>query len=179
MKHSYSFLLILIITIPQLSGCVTDPEYYETVDKNNPRRIIRALEIIRTTGKKFSSLRRGTPVNRPFSTIKIGLNEDRSFLYNKINQRVDVMISQGLIKEVETLVPFRNLAALQTVGYSEIFTYLEGKITKDEAIELIKKNTRNYAKRQLTWFKKDEDLEWFSPDQKTEIINYVKNSLNK
>ena len=154
-----------------------DPEYFEVVDRKNPRRVIRALEIIRTTGSKFSSMRQGLPAKRPFSAIKLGLTEERATLYDKINRRVDQMILQGLIEEAKTLLPYRKLSALQTVGYSEIFSYLEGEISKDEAIELIKKNTRNYAKRQLTWFKKDKGFEWFTPNQLTPIIHYVKAQL--
>ncbi|MGZ3755646.1 MAG: tRNA (adenosine(37)-N6)-dimethylallyltransferase MiaA [Mucilaginibacter sp.] len=143
---------------------LVDPAYYATVDLNNPQRIIRALEVFEETGKPFSSYRTAKAVKRPFNIIKIGLILPREVLYQRINSRVDVMIAQGLVQEVETLLPYKHLNALNTVGYSELFDYLDGKTTLNTAIELIKQNTRNFAKRQLTWFRKDKDIHWFEAD---------------
>jgi tRNA dimethylallyltransferase len=140
-----------------------DPEYYSQSDINNPHRLIRALEIWMATGRKASELRTNKKKERNFIIKKIGLKVDRSELYNRINQRVDEMIEKGLVQEVEQLLPFRNENALQTVGYKEIFSYLDKKLSLEEAIVLIKQNTRNYAKRQMTWFRKDTEIHWFNP----------------
>ena len=156
-----------------------DPEYYNTVDLANPQRIIRALEVYHTTGIKFSDYRTGNGKTRPFKIIKIGLNTDREKLYRQINLRVDLMIREGLIDEVKALVPYRNLNALKTVGYSELFDYIDGNYSLDEAIEKIKQNTRNFAKRQLTWFRKDPLIEWFEPDQYADMINYINSQIVK
>lgn len=137
-----------------------DPVYYNQVDLNNPQRLIRALEVIETTGKPFSSYRKATVNSRPFNIIKIGLNLPREVLYQRINQRVDEMIKQGLVEEVRSLLPYRELNALNTVGYSELFNYFDGKTDLNSAIELIKQNTRRFAKRQLTWFRKDKEIKW-------------------
>jgi tRNA dimethylallyltransferase len=142
----------------------SDPVYYEQVDLNNPQRLIRALEVFQTTGKPFSSYRKATINKRPFHIIKIGLNLPRDILYQRINQRVDVMIDQGLVEEVRSLLPCRHLNALNTVGYSELFDYLDGKTDLNTAIELIKQNTRRFAKRQLTWFRKDKEIKWYDPN---------------
>lgn len=142
-----------------------DSEYYKTVDKNNPQRLIRALEICISSGMPYSTFRKKEKKERGFECIKIGLNTNREHLYAKINMRVDKMLEEGLEKEVESLMPYQNLNALQTVGYRELFDYKNGKITFDKAIELIKQNTRNFAKRQLTWFKKDDEIKWFEPDE--------------
>ena len=150
-----------------------DPVYYKEVDIYNPQRIIRALEVFECSGKTFSSLRTNIKKQRPFNIVKIGLNTDRNIVYERINLRVDQMIKDGLIKEVEGLKSFRHLNPLNTVGYSEIFDYLEGKSNREEAIEKIKQNTRRFAKRQLTWFKKSEDIKWYKPDELEPIIQYL------
>ncbi len=140
-----------------------DPQYYSKVDTANPQRIIRALEVCIGSGKPFSSfLNKKEKVVRPFAIHKIGLEMDRAELYERINLRVDQMIENGLLNECETVFPKRSLNALQTVGYSEIFSYIEKSITYEEAIELVKRNTRRYAKKQLTWFKKDAEFKWFN-----------------
>jgi tRNA dimethylallyltransferase len=150
---------------------IADPVYYEEVDTNNPQRIIRALEVIESTGKPFSSYRTANIKQRHFNIIKIGLNLPRKLLYQRINLRVDLMVKQGLIDEVKSLLPHRNLNALNTVGYKEIFEYLDGKTDLDTAISMIKQNTRRFAKRQLTWFNKDKTINWFEPSQLEEIIH--------
>lgn len=140
-----------------------DPAYYHQVDLNNPQRLIRALEVYESTGKPFSSYRTA-PVNaRPFNIVKIGLTLPREQLYDRINKRVDQMVAQGLVEEVRSLLPYRHLNALNTVGYSELFDYFDGKIGLDAAIDLIKQNTRRFAKRQLTWFRKDTSIQWYNP----------------
>lgn len=156
-----------------------DPAYAAEVDLNNPQRIIRALEVCLTTGKPYSSFRaRSAQDSRPFQSIKIGLNIERPQLYDRINTRVDMMVAQGLLEEVERLLPYRNLNALNTVGYSEIFDHLDGKISFDEAIERIKQNTRRFAKRQLTWFRKDTEIAWFDPEDYSSILNFIDNRLS-
>ncbi len=137
-----------------------DPFYYEQVDKSNPQRLIRALEVFETTGKPFSSYRVSESKRRPFDIIKLALTMPREQLYERINRRVDIMAAQGLIEEVRSLLPYRHLNALNTVGYSELFDYLDGKTDLDTAIELIKQNTRRFAKRQLTWFRREKDIHW-------------------
>ena len=156
----------------------TDPEYYEEVDINNPQRVIRAIEIIRSTGEKFSSFRKKTKVERPFRVLKIVLNREREELYTRINQRVDAMFESGLVDEARELLPFKDLNALQTVGYSELFPAIEGEYSLEEANRLIKRNTRRYAKRQLTWFRKEQDTHWFHPNQKEEIVKLIRERLN-
>jgi tRNA dimethylallyltransferase len=156
---------------------IVDPNYYKEVDKNNPQRVIRALEVFESTGETFSSLRKHKKKERLFNIVQIGLNTNREALYQRINSRVDEMIIAGLMEEVESLKEYKHLNALNTVGYSEIFDYLDGKCTKDEAIEKIKQNTRRFAKRQLTWFNKSEDIKWFSPDQLEPIIQYLNSIL--
>ncbi|GAB2975498.1 tRNA (adenosine(37)-N6)-dimethylallyltransferase MiaA [Mucilaginibacter puniceus] len=143
----------------------SDPDYYAEVDIHNPQRIIRALEVFESTGKPFSSYRVANTNKRPFNVIKIALDMPREVLYRRINQRVDVMVEQGLLDEVRSLIPYRHLNALNTVGYSEIFDYLDGNISLDTAIEKIKQNTRRFAKRQLTWFRKDKDFHWFEANE--------------
>lgn len=137
-----------------------DPEYYEKVDSNNPRRLQRALEVIYTTGKKYSEQRTGEKVLRNFNIVKIGVELPREQLYERINHRVGEMMKAGQWDEATALYPFRHLQPLQTVGYQEVFDCIDGKLTKAEAIEKIKQNTRNYAKRQMTWFKKDKEIRW-------------------
>lgn len=150
-----------------------DPEYFETVDINNPNRLLRALEVCHTTGKKFSEQRLNSSKKRDFQTIKIGLNLPRPELFSRIEMRVDQMIEDGLVNEVKNLLPFRHLNALNTVGYKEIFEYLDSKITLQQAIINIKTNTRRYAKRQLTWFNRTGEYTWFEPTQLNEITNYL------
>lgn len=150
-----------------------DPEYYRTVDLSNPQRLIRALEVTISSGKAFSEFRTNQQANRPFKSIKIGLNIKREDLYARINTRVDKMVSAGLIEEVKSLIPYRNRNALNTVGYSEIFDALDGEISIEQAIENIKQNTRRFAKRQLTWFRRDTEIQWFEPDQLDEILTYI------
>ena len=150
-----------------------DPEYYFQVDLSNPQRVIRALEVIKSTGKPFSTFRKGERRPRPFKVVKIGLERPRDQLYDRINQRVDKMIGDGLLDEVKSLTSHEKVTALQTVGYKELFRHINGEITLEEAVELIKLNTRMYAKRQLTWFKKDNELHWFHPDDKKDIVQYI------
>ena len=152
-----------------------DPAYYREVDLQNPVRIIHALEICYTTGKTFSSQRTRTNKVRNFNVIKIGLNRDRPELYDRINQRVDGMMAAGLEQEARSLYPNRRLNTLNTVGYRELFGYFDGTLTREEAIEKIKANTRKYARKQLTWFRKDPDIHWFHPEQEEEIIKLITN----
>ena len=150
-----------------------DPEYFEIVDKKNKHRIIRALEVIEQSGITYTELRKSIKKIRPFDIIKIAIDLDRKELYQKINERVDEMIKVGLVGEVTSLLPYRNLNALKTVGYEEIFDYLDHTIPLDEAVELIKKHSRNYAKRQVTWFKRDKKFEWIKGnllEEATKII---------
>lgn len=156
-----------------------DPAYAEIVDLKNPQRVIRALEVIRSTGKPFSSFRKKSVKERPFQSIKIGLTLDRNLLYERIDQRMDQMIESGLFEEAEHFLECKDLNALQTVGYQEIFPFLEGEYDKEEAIRLLKRNSRRYAKRQLTWFKKDESVHWFKPDQKMEILGFLDAEIKK
>ena len=150
-----------------------DPEYYAIVDRQNPKRVVHALEICTMTGKTYTSFRKREKKQRPFKIIKIGLNRDRDELYHRINVRVDQMMQQGLLKEAESVYALRKQNALNTVGYKELFIYLEGQWPLEEAIERIKGNTRRYARKQLTWYKKDPNIRWFHPDQKEDIINYI------
>jgi len=138
----------------------TDPVYFNEVDINNPQRIIRALEVYESSGQPFSSYRTAKTNKRPFNIIKLGMDMPREVLYDKINRRVDLMVQDGLIDEVKALTPYRNLNALNTVGYSEIFDYFDGKTDLPAAIAMIKQNTRRFAKRQLTWFRKDQEMIW-------------------
>lgn len=155
----------------QLLG--VDPDYYRQADIQNPVRVIRALEIYRGTGKTFSSFLSQKPIQRNFDVLKIGLELPRKEIYERINQRVDLMMEEGLKEEAHSLYPNRNLNSLQTVGYRELFDYFDGKMDLEFAVEEIKKNSRRYAKRQLTWYRKDENMKWFSPFQKNEILNYI------
>lgn len=150
-----------------------DPEYYNTADIQNPVRLIRALEIFRATGQKFSSFRIGQKTDRDFKLIKIGLELPREELYERINKRVDLMMEAGLLEEAKQLYPNRNLNSLQTVGYRELFDYFDRKTDLETAVSEIKKNSRRYAKRQLTWYRKDDRIVWFRPDEKDEILRYV------
>ena len=150
-----------------------DPEHWNIVDRNNPRRVIHALEICIQTGKTYTSFRSNTIKERPFNIIKVGLNRDRDELYNRINQRVLDMIEEGMIEEALQVYPERTLNSLNTVGYKELFEYLDGLTTLDEAIFKIQSNTRRYARKQLTWYKKDTAFQWFNPDNIEEILNYI------
>ena len=161
-------LEILVEELRQL-----DPEYYEIVDKQNPRRVVHGLEICLMTGKTYTSFRKREKKQRPFNIVKIGLNREREELYNRINQRVDQMMAEGLLEEAKRLYPMRQMNALNTVGYKEMFAYLDGTWTLEEAVERIKGNTRRYARKQLTWYKKDEQIKWFHPDDKEKIISYI------
>lgn len=152
---------------------VLDPEHWNIVDKKNPRRVIHALEICLMTGKTYTSFRRNKIKNRPFNILKIGLNRDREELYERINKRVLDMIDSGLIDEALKLYNFRHLNSLNTVGYKEIIDYLDGLLTLDEAIRQIQSNTRRYMRKQLTWFKRDETIKWFNPDNVEEILKYI------
>ncbi len=150
-----------------------DPEYYAKVDQSNPQRMIRGLEVVLSTGQKLSSFLTATKKSRPFNIIKIGLNTNRTLLYEQINHRVDLMMEAGLLVEVKSLFSLRQYNALNTVGYSELFDHLEGKIDLITALNMIKQNTRRFAKRQLTWFRRDESTTWFEPNQTDEIIEYL------
>ena len=150
-----------------------DPEHWAVVDRNNPRRVIHALEICKQTGRTYTSFRSNTIKERPFNIIKIGLNRDRDTLYQRINQRVLQMIDDGMIEEAQRVYPKRTLNSLNTVGYKELFEYLDGLTTLDEAIFKIQSNTRRYARKQLTWYKRDAEMTWFSPDNIEEILNYL------
>ena len=150
-----------------------DPEFYKSGEIQNPRRMMRALEVVESTGKSILSFRKGKKAEKDFNIIKIGLQLQKEELYKHINVRVDKMIESGLFNEVKALIPFRKLNALQTVGYSEIYNYLDGNISFEQAVEEIKKNTRQYAKRQMTWFRKDKEIKWFAPEQIKEIIEYT------
>lgn len=154
-----------------------DPEHYEVVDKKNTRRVVHALEICHQTGNTYTSFRRQQKKERPFHLIKIGLNRPREELYERINQRVDNMMEQGLEAEARKLYPQRQLNALNTVGYKEMFAYMDGTWTLEEAIERMKGNTRRYARKQLTWFKRDKDMKWFHPDDKEQILNYISSCI--
>jgi tRNA dimethylallyltransferase len=151
----------------------SDPEFYIKGEIKNPQRMMRALEVKMSTGRSILSFHSGGKRKRNFNIIKIGLEIPKEELHSSINNRVDKMIGNGLVEEVKNLQPYKNLNALQTVGYSEIFEYLDNKVSLPEAIELIKKNTRQYAKRQLTWFRKDKDVKWFHPSGVKDMIEYI------
>lgn len=152
-----------------------DPEHWNYVDKNNPRRVVHALEICHMTGKTYTSFRKNEKKERPFRIVKIGLNRPREELYNRINQRVLSMIANGLEEEARNVFSFRNENALNTVGYKEMFEYFNGNITLDEAICKIQSNTRRYCRKQLTWFKRDTTIKWFSPNEESAILDYIRN----
>jgi len=154
-----------------------DPEYFEKVDQHNPQRMIRGLEVFLSTGQKLSSMLLATKKQRPFNIIKIGLNTERAKLYEQINLRVDKMMENGLLAEVKSLTDFKKYNALNTVGYSEIFDYLEGKLTLENAVSSIKQNTRRFAKRQLTWFRRDEEINWFEPGKTQDVIKIINEKL--
>lgn len=154
---------------------ILDPEHYEVVDKKNPRRVVHALEICLMTGRTYTSFRTNERKERPFRIVKIGLNREREIVYERINKRVDNMMEQGFLDEARSVYHLRHLNALNTVGYKELFAYLDNKWSLDEAIERIKGNTRRYARKQLTWYKKDPLVTWFSPDDKKLILNHITN----
>lgn len=151
-----------------------DPEHYAVVDRKNHRRVIHALEICYQTGLTYTSFRRQEKKARPFRVVKIGLNREREELYNRINARVDEMMELGLLKEAEGLYEYRQLNALNTVGYKELFDYMDGRWSLAEAVERTKGNTRRYARKQLTWFRRDPDVQWFHPDDKEAILQYIR-----
>jgi tRNA dimethylallyltransferase len=156
-----------------------DPVYYETVDKKNPRRLLRALEVFDETGEPFSSFHKNKCTPRNFTPIKIGLELDKAELHQRIDVRVDDMIKNGLVDEVKKLIPYKDSTALKTVGYSELFNYFDQLISLDEAITQIKTHTKQYAKRQITWFKKDKEIKWFKPEEMKEMIEYVNTEIKK
>lgn len=154
-----------------------DPEHWEIVDRNNPRRVVHALEICYMTGKTYTSFRKNTTKKRPFNILKIGLNRAREEMYTNINQRVLNMMENGMEEEARKVYPYKGLNSLNTVGYKELFDYFDGKISKEEAILKIQSNTRRYMRKQLTWFKRDETIKWFNPDNSKEIINYIDSNI--
>lgn len=164
-----------------------DPEHWAIVDRQNPRRVIHALEICMMTGQTYTSFRKADQrkktfgslgQRRPFDIIKIGLNRDREELYNRINQRVDQMMADGLLEEAYSMIPYRNVNALNTVGYKELFNHFDGVWPLDEAVARIKGNTRRYARKQLTWFKRDTQMRWFHPDDRQDIMTYIEEFKN-
>ena len=156
-----------------------DPEHYAVVDKQNPRRVVHALEICHMTGKTYTSFRTNSKKERPFRILKIGLNRPREELYDRINRRVDQMMADGWLDEARSVYPLRHLNALNTVGYKELFLYFDGTWPLEEAVERIKGNTRRYMRKQLTWFKRDPEIHWFTPDETDEIVALVKAELSK
>lgn len=154
-----------------------DPVYYEQVDLKNHKRVIHALEICYMTGRPYSELRTNTVKERPFRIIKIGLTRDRQELYDRINRRVDIMVENGLIEEARSVYPFKAFNSLNTVGYKELFAYFDGEWTLEFAIEKIKQNSRIYAKKQMTWFKRDQSIHWFNPDDKDTILDFLDKEL--
>jgi tRNA dimethylallyltransferase len=154
-----------------------DPDYYKIVDLKNHKRVIHALEICYMTGKTYTSFRTQEKKTRPFRMIKIGLTRDREELYARINQRVDIMMKQGLLDEVKQVYPYRQLNSLNTVGYKELFNYLDGEWELPFAIDKIKQNSRIYSRKQMTWFKRDEEIRWFHPNQEEDILTYIKQKI--
>lgn len=156
-----------------------DESYYLQVDLHNPHRVLRALEVCILTGKKYSDLRKQTQAKRPFEIVKIGLTAEREWLYNRINQRVDIMVKDGLEAEVRTVYSQRNLNALNTVGYKELFDHFDGLMTLEESIEKIKQHTRNFAKRQLTWWRRDDSIQWIEVDKTVDVLEAVLKMIEK
>ena len=157
---------------------ILDPEYYQIVDLKNPKRVIHALEICYMTGKTYTSVRTQKHKERPFRIIQIGLTREREELYDRINRRVDEMMQEGLLEEAKSVYPFKHLNSLNTVGYKEIFNYFDGEWSLDFAIEKIKQNSRIYSRKQMTWFKRNPNIQWFHPEQKEEIMNYINDQLS-
>ncbi|MBK3517210.1 tRNA (adenosine(37)-N6)-dimethylallyltransferase MiaA [Carboxylicivirga marina] len=155
-----------------------DPEFYDQVDLKNHKRVMHAVEVCLMTGKPYSSLRKNAAKKRPFNIVKVGLDMDRETLYQRINQRVDIMVKEGLFEEAKAFYHLKDTNALNTVGYKEIFAHWDGEYDADTAIELIKRNSRRYAKRQLSWFRRDKEINWFHPSQTDEIIKFVNNQLD-
>ena len=155
-----------------------DPEYFDKVDQQNPVRLIRALEVIRSTGKPYSAQLGRKKKTRPFTTLKLAINYDRDVLYDRINKRVDLMMEAGLLEEARTLYPHRMHNALQTVGYKELFEHFDGEYDLDFAVDEIKKNSRRYAKRQLTWFRKDPEIKWLEPGNTKGAIEYIRSKYS-
>ena len=155
-----------------------DPEYYQIVDLKNPKRVIHALEICYMTGKTYTSFRTREIKKRPFRILKIGLTREREELYNRINRRVDEMMEKGLLEEARSVAEYKHLNSLNTVGYKEIFKYIDGEWPLDFAIEKIKQNSRIYSRKQMTWFKRDTEISWFQPEKKEEIMNHIKNLVS-
>ena len=153
---------------------ITAKEYYRIVDLKNPKRVIHALEICYMTGRTYTSFRTQQKKQRPFRILKVGLTRDREELYDRINRRVDQMMEEGLLEEVRSVLPYRHLNSLNTVGYKELFKYLDGEWELPFAIEKIKQNSRIYSRKQMTWFKRDEEIRWFHPEQETEILEYLR-----
>ena len=150
-----------------------DPEYYAIVDRMNPKRVMHALEICIQTGRTYTSFRKNEKKERDFRIIKVGLTRDRQMLYERINKRVDMMVEDGLIDEARRVIDFRTNNSLNTVGYKEIFKYIDGEWTLDFALEKIKQNTRIYSRKQVTWFKRDEEIKWFDADDEEALIKYL------
>jgi tRNA dimethylallyltransferase len=154
-----------------------DPAYYEEVDRNNPARVLRALEVCISTGLPYSAMRTGVKHQRPFEIIKLGIDMEREILYDRINRRVDIMMQMGLEQEARAVYHLRRLNSLQTVGYREMFDYFDGTISRDEAVELIKRNSRRYAKRQMTWFRREEEIKWVDTANKQIIEEYLDSKI--
>ena len=154
-----------------------DHEYYDIVDKKNYKRVIHALEICYMTGKPYTSFRTSANRQRPFRILKIGLNRNREELYERINKRVDIMMEEGLVEEARNVYPLRQMNSLNTVGYKELFQYFDGNWTLDFAVEKIKQDSRNYARKQMTWFKRDPEIRWFHPEENNTILDYIDNQL--
>lgn len=154
-----------------------DPEFYDKVDLNNAKRVIHAIEICIMSGKTYTSQRTNTVKKRSFNIVKIGLNRDRAELYDRINNRVDVMMADGLEAEARSVYQYRDINSLNTVGYKELFEFFDGSISRTEAVELIKRNSRRYAKRQLSWFRRDKDINWFNPQDTSEVIHFLQDKL--
>lgn len=154
-----------------------DPEYYKIVDLKNPKRVIHALEICYMTGKTYTSFRTRNTQKRPFHIIKVGLTREREELYERINRRVDIMLEEGLLEEAKSVYIHKHLNSLNTVGYKELFKYLDGEWELPFAIEKIKQNSRIYSRKQMTWFRRDTDIQWFHPEQEREILDYIKDQL--
>lgn len=156
-----------------------DPEYHGIVDLSNPKRLLHAVEICQMTGKTFTSFRKNTVRERPFRIVKIGINQNREILYQRINERVERMMEAGLPDEARSVYPYKHLNSLNTVGYKELFAYFDGNCTLDEAVDLIKRNSRKYARKQLTWFRRDNEITWFEPEQIQEIIAFSVQQMNE
>jgi tRNA dimethylallyltransferase len=154
-----------------------DPEYAAIVDRANPQRIIRGLEVCLASGKPYSSFRKKSKITRPFNIIKIGLQRNREELYTRIDARMDAMLAAGLVEEAKKLQPHQRQNALQTVGYTEVFGFLNGEYDQEEMIRLLKRNSRRYAKRQITWFSRDPDIHWFHPDDYNQIVTYITQTI--